>query len=147
METLNVQIKSEHQIKWQVSLSNGETFYEDKEPFNFIADEKSPWNRLIQYTADNKCLITSLSLFYMYKGERRTFNLPSAGNNPKFKAFFDVAKPIDFNFCRHIAMDMNTRESVGNEESFSVIEAIYSDYKLQIWVDDNNPQNCWSLVV
>ena len=128
------------QVKFQVSLSNGQTFYEGKGEFQKIPGELSPWNKLIQYTIQNKCLITSLCL-YTDKGQR--FNLPSAGKNPKFKAFIDTDKPYDYRVFRSLGSDIDG----DNPEWFTVAEAIYKEYKLQIWVDEMNPDNCWVLKI
>lgn len=143
MQTLN------HKVKFKVSLSNGQTFYEGREPFNEILNEKSPWQRLIKYTVDNKCVITSLSL---YTDDGRTFNLPSLGKNPKFREFANkVDKPIDFNVSRKMAREADVvNEKVGNvviNEWYTIAEAIYSSYSLQLWVDEQDPRNCWVLVV
>lgn len=141
-----------HKAKWQVSLSNGETFFEGKGSFKEIEGELSPWQRLIRYTADKKIEITSLSL---YTDDGRTFNLPSLGKNPKFRPFLEVDKPIDYNLARYVARDISGIKE-GNEgkvtsvkvsDWFTVAEAVYSTYKLQLWVDENNPKNCWVSVV
>lgn len=137
-----------HSIFWQVSLSNGETFYENKGDYKTIPGELSPWNRLQKYIADNKLLITSLSL---YTQDGRTFNLPSAGRSPKFRPFQVAEKPLDYNYAHYIARE---HDIVDNEvqktevsEWFTVIEAIYPEYRLQVWVDEQNPKNSWVLVV
>lgn len=148
METLT------HKVKFKVSLSNGQTFYEGKAPFNDIPGENSPWQRLIKYTVDNKCHITSLSLFTEYPDGKtnQTFNLPSLGKNPKFREFsLKEDKPIDFQVSRKMAREADV---VGNEVSnvaisewYTIAEAIYPTYTLQLWVDELNPKNCWVLVV
>lgn len=135
-------------VFWQVSLSNGETFFENKGQFVMIPGELSPWQRLIKYIVANKLTITSLSL---YTEDGRTFNLPSAGRNPKFNPFQLAEKPIDYNFSHTISRE---HEIVDNKvvgtlvvDWFATIEAIYKDYKLQLWVDENNTRNSWVLVV
>jgi len=139
-------------VFWQVSLSNGETFFENKGRFVEIPNELSPWQKLYKYIAENKLLITSLSL---YTNDGRTFNLPSAGKNPKFKPFNDAPKPIDYNFFRAIAREFTGMQE-GNKATiintkisdwFTIIEASYPSYKLQLWVDNRNTKNCWVLVV
>lgn len=141
-----------HNVKFKVSLSNGETFYEGKAPFEEIKGELSPFQRLIQYTVRNKCEITSLSLYVEKDGKTRTFNLPSAGKNPKFKEFtVQKEKPIDFQVYRKLAQDFNIvdKNITGSEvvEWYTVAEAIYPTYRLQLWVDEVNPDNCWVLAV
>lgn len=137
-----------HKVLFQVSLSNGETFYEGKGKFVHIDGELSPWQRLIKYTSEKKVLITSLSL---YTEDGRTFNLPSAGRDPKFRPFTLAEKPIDFDYHHTLAqehdiVDNKIVKSVASDW-FTYIEAIYPDYKLQLWVDENNTGNSWVLVV
>ena len=135
METLK------HKVKWQVSLSNGETFFEGKGQFEEVDGEKSPWQRLEQYLLDEGAEITSLSL---YTDDGRTFNLPTAGQNPKFNPHLPgkIEKPLDFLCFRYMEADVN-REGSKMHKLFTVAEAIYPDYKVQQWVDENNPQNSW----
>ena len=135
-------------VFWQVSLSNGETFYENKGIFVLIPGELSPWKRLLNYIVEHKVEITSLSLFTK---DGRTFNLPSAGKNPKFAPFALAEKPIDYIFNRYLArehevVDMKVVKTEATDW-FAVIEAIYPTYKLQLWVDENNTRNSWVLVV
>jgi len=140
-----------HHVKFKVSLSNGQTFYEGKPPFEEIPNDLSPWQRLIQYTIDNQCLITSLSL---YTEDGKTFNLPSSGKNPKFREFAKLEKPIDYNVSRKIATEMDAiRTEQGIETSnrrisewYTIAEAIYPTYSLQLWVDEQDTRNCWVLV-
>ena len=142
-------------VKWQVSLSNGETFQEGNNPYEVRPGELSPWQRLIKYIAVNKLQITSIGLVNIFG---QTFNLPSAGRNPKFRVFAQAEQPLDFNFFRQIGADMTVPAEMmkkGGElnirpeqasDWFTVIEAIYSKHSLQIWVDENNPKNSWVLV-
>lgn len=140
-------------IFWQVSLSNGETFYDGKGIFVHIEGGLSTWNRLIKYTVENKVLITSLSLFTYDKGEKhpRTFNLPSAGRDPKFAPFALAEKPIDFRYGHFLAQEHDVVKNVVVKsvatDWFAYIEAIYPTYKLQLWVDENNTRNSWVLLV
>jgi hypothetical protein len=141
-------LKNKHKVLFQVSLSNGETFFEEKGKFITIPGELSPWQRLINYTAEKKLLITSLSL---YTSDGQTFNLPSSGRDPKFRPFSLAEKPIDYNYCHYLAREHKVvdNEIVGTNPSdwFAVVEAIYADYKLQLWVDENNTKNCWVLAI
>lgn len=139
---------SKHHVLWQVSLSNGENFFEEKGEYKEIPGLPSPWQRLNKHIAENNLLITSLSL---YTKDGRTFNLPSAGRDPKFAPFAMAEKPIDFNLCRYVGRE---HDIAGNEiqntkvsDWFTVAEAIYPDHKLQIWVDEKNTRNSWVLVV
>lgn len=152
METQNI-IPHKHNVKFKVSLSNGETYYEGKAPFEEIVNQPSPWQRLIRYTIDKKCTITSLAL---YTDSGQTFNLPSLGKNPKFKEFATLKeKPIDFQVSRKIATEMDVVKTEAGyntsnrkvAEWYTVAEAIYPSYSLQLWVDEQDTKNCWVLVV
>lgn len=137
-----------HNALWQVSLSSGETFYEEKGDYISVPGQLSPWQRLQKYIVETKTEITSLSL---YTNDGRTFNLPSSGKNPKFRPFSVSKKPIDYNMCRYLGQDIritgSKQETIGSSDHFTVIEAIYPDYKLQVWVDEKNTRNSWTLVV
>ena len=139
-----------HTVKFQVSLSNGETFFEGKGKFQEVAGELSPWQKLMNYIEDNRLEITSLALF---TDEGRKFNLPHAGKNPKFAPQMKVefAAPYTFNLFRYI--EYNLKGAGGKITSqkvhslFTVIEAIYPKFKVQLWVDENDHDNCRVLVV
>lgn len=128
-------------VKFKVGLSNGETHYEGKAPYELIKGELAPWHRLQIYLKEKNLTITSLSL-YTDKGQ--TFNLPSAGNNPKFKAFQFLEKPIELNYKRIFERDLEPN-AVG--EVLVCIEAVYSSYILKLFVSESNPDNCWVLVI
>ena len=136
-----------HNVKWQVSLSNGETFYEEKGNFKSIPNIDSPWQRLNEYACDVKADITSLSL---YTNDGRSFNLPSAGKNPKFRAFDMQEKPLYYEMYRKLGQDFikggNAMNPVSESALFTVIVAYYDGYQLQLWVDENNTKNCWTLM-
>jgi hypothetical protein len=133
---------------WLASLSNGQTFAEGKGDYVEIKGELSPWQRLRRYIVDKRVEITSLSL---YTRDGRSFNLPSSGRNPKFRPFDVAQKPIDFILSRYFGRDLDVVDNkivgLSPSDHFTVIEAIYPDYKLQLWVDENNTRNCWTLVV
>jgi hypothetical protein len=124
-----------HNVIWQVSLSNGETLSEDPQ---------FGWQELMKYAAQKDATITSLTLL----ADGRTFNLPSAGNNPKFKYFTDAPKPLGYRVSRAIGTEYN---NVGGDkritDHFTIGIAVYNDYELQIWVDENNCKNSWGQVI
>lgn len=138
-----------HAIKWQVSLSNGETLFEDKGNFCEVEGEPSPWQKLLLYMAEKRAVITSLSL---YSDDGGHWNLPSAGKNPKFRAFFEAPKPIDFDCYRAMGTDFlrgqeDNKFRPQEPDLFTVARAIYANgRKIEIWVDENNPRNCWTLM-
>lgn len=140
-----------HKVKFQVSLSDGQTLYEGKGILEEIAGEKSPWQKLQTYVVDQKVEITSLSLF---TDDGRHFNLPTAGANPKFNPQIpgERPKPLDFEIFRYIDYDIKAipigevvEKKVANW--FTVAEVMYPKYKIQIWVDENNSQNSWLMVI
>lgn len=124
--------------RWKVGLSNGHVFTEGTDPFSFVPGEDSPWLKLKAYLKESGARITALSLVY----NGRTYNLPSNSNNPKFAAFANNEKPIDFDFGRVYGMDDNGY----NKDVFAVIEAFYQDRVLQLWIDEKNQNNTWVLV-
>jgi len=134
-----------YNVKWQVSLNNGETFYENKGFFLEIENELSPWNKLQNYILQNNFYITSLSL-YTDTGQR--WNLPSLSQNPKFKAFDLAIKPFKFSLERKIGLDWDDKNK---QDIYTCIIAWFNigeeQYKLSTWVDEKNTNNCWSLIV
>ena len=132
----------EHNVKWQVSLNNGETLYEGKGNFVEVEGELSPWNKMQEYITANNLEITSLSL-YTDSGQR--WNLPSKGSNPKFRAFDMTTKPYKLQLERVFGMDYDAQQ---NPERFTTINAFYDyegvTYKLSIWVDEKNTNNTWT---
>lgn len=130
-------------VQWIASLSNGETLHEGKGNFEEINGELSPWQKLLKYLEERDVEITSLSLG-TNSGKR--WNIPSAGKNPKFKEFADVAKPIGYRFFRKIGMD-TSGANAGKEDLFTCIEAQYSNgVRLQVWVDDESHVS-WSALI
>lgn len=133
----------EHNVKWQVSLNNGETLYEGKGNFIEVEGELSPWNKMLEYLQANNLEITSLSL-YTDSGQR--WNLPSKGGNPKFRAFDIAQKPYKLQLERVQGMDWDDQN---NPDIYTTINAFYDYegviYKLSVWVDEKNTNNTWTL--
>lgn len=133
----------EHNVKWQVSLNNGETLYEGKGNFIEVEGELSPWNKMLEYLQANNLEITSLSL-YTDSGQR--WNLPSKGGNPKFRAFDMAQKPFKLQLERVQGMDWDDQN---NPDIYTTINAFYDYegviYKLSVWVDEKNTNNTWTL--
>lgn len=122
--------------------------YEGKGAFAEVANQLSPWQNLMRHIDDEGVTITSLSLF---TDAGQTFNLPAAGRNPKFRIFEAGEVPIDYNAFHALAHEAGRNKTTGEMERstdfFAVAEAIYSDRRLQVWVDERNPRNCWSVIV
>lgn len=133
-----------HNVCWQVSLSNGETLFEEKGDYKWLPDVVSPWSRLMDYIVINGLEITSLAL---YTRDGKTYNLPSLGKNPKFQEFNKAQKPIDYQVSRKVSREMKFVDNVvQNTETvslYTVASAFFNGYELQLWVDENNTKNCW----
>lgn len=136
---METQIK-EPRVKFKVSLSNGETLYEGKGNFQRLAGLEAPYARLLSYISENNLNITS---FALYTDTGKVFNLPSLGNNPKFKEFQEIKKPLSYNLFRKLGKNI---EANSTEDLLVCAEAYYSGIRLQLWVDDNNPDNSWVLI-
>lgn len=133
-----------HTVRWIASLNNGETYHEEKGDYKTIEGELSPWQRLQKYIQEKGLRITSLGLQTAYS--ERTYNLPSAGANPRFKAFEDAPKPVEYKMYRRAGVDIMNGQA-HNEEVYTVAEATYGDgRKLQIWVHETTLQ-AWTLII
>lgn len=130
-------------VKWSCSLSNGETVYEGKGNFKRIPGELSPYLKLKRYIKEQELEITSFSL---YTDDNKRWNLPSKGSNPKFKAFDDSDRPKRYKFFRKVGADVISGV-MENKEVYSIIEAEFENYKLQIWVSEKEPHPSWSLII
>lgn len=126
-------------VLFKASLSNGENVYEGKGKYHRYPNKPAPWRRLLTYCKKNRLSITSVSL---YTRDGRTFNLPSAGNNPKFHAFTETDKPYSYRFFRKMGQNLDSNRA----DLFTVVEANYDTYVLQLWVDEH-ARNVWSLVL
>ncbi len=134
----------QHQALFQVSLSNGETIFEGKGDYQGIEGQPSPWQRLLSHLAVSAATITSLAI---YAGARR-YMLPSVGKGgPNFIAYQEAPRPIGFTFYRKLGQNLNaTMQPTSNAEVFAVAQATMPDgSKLELWVSDENPDNCWTL--
>lgn len=129
-----------HNVKWQVSLSNGLTIFEDKGDYIEKEGAPSPWQRLLAFLDNTNVYITSLSL---YTDEGQHWSLPSAGKNPKFAAFYEAPKPLGFACFRKLGMDVATTGETSGEQLFTVAQAQVEGGFLEIWVDEKNPLNSW----
>jgi hypothetical protein len=125
---------------WKVELSNGEKFKEGIKPFEIEKGRLSPWLRLKNYLQEKNLKIVSLSL---ENEKEKSFNLPTLKNRPKFAEFHRIEEPKELNCFTKIGLEFGNNEI---KEEFKVIEAIYNDYKLQLWLNIEN-SNCFVLVL
>lgn len=130
-------------LKWHVGLSNGESYTEGAKPFLVVPDQLSPWLQLQEYLKANDLKITSLQIIDTLPIKVRRFHLPSSGSNPKFRAFMLSEKPLEYKFARVLGGNVL---GPANTEVFARAEAVYQSYRLQLWVSENDPDNCWVLV-
>ena len=133
-----------NRVRWFVGLSNGNMVHEGVGDFEVVGNELSPWSRLLQMVVENNLKITSLGLV---TDSGQTFNLPSLGSHPKFRPFYSANMPIDYRMFRTVAMALNKKGGKIREDRYAVIEAVYEDRRLQIWVSENDPRNCWTLTL
>ena len=121
----------ESKIKFICGLSNGETLIEGKGVLSKVKGGLSPWWKLQEYLKDKDLKIHSFNLWI---GDRH-YNLPS------FKPKFGGEVPIAYNCFRKMASNvMGGDESV---EHYICAEAIYEDYKVQIWIDEVDQNKMW----
>lgn len=147
--------KTPHQVGFYAGLSNGETIYEGKGDWIDYQDGRSsPWQRLQTYLAENKVEIRSFGLYVFDAGEQypRTFNLPSLRANPEkirpnHAIAFNAPRPFDYHFFRGLTRKQGSSGEMEPESLYTVAEAIYQGAKMQIWVDEANTKNCWTLLV
>mgnify|MGYP001182323046 FL=1 len=125
----------ESKIKFVCGLSNGEDLVEGKGILSIVPGEDSPWWKLQKYIKENNLKITS---FYLSYGDKH-FVLPSV--SPKFGG----QSPIGYNCYRRYEGDV--LGSGQNYEHYAVAEAIYPDFKVQLWVDEKEGMKSWINIV
>lgn len=126
-------------VLWHVVLSNGAIMHEGMDDYAYIDAEKSPWQKLQEYIKKNDLTINSL---YLSTITGKFHYLNTAGSAPNFAPFRSVKQPLEYTMRRYFARTMNSSE----EELYTVAIAKYETYELQLWVNDKNPRESWSLV-
>jgi len=155
MDRLELQLPPlpDPQIFFISSLSNGETIIEGRGDYSWKPGIKSPWNRLVRYSAEKKATIISLSLC---TPGGATFTFPPISGKPRFKAFTELTpeeRPLDFEVKRFIAQEMNvginkkktTITDNAVAEFYTIAEAIYKDFSIEIWVNELNIKHSWTV--
>jgi len=145
-----------HNVRFSVTVSNGEVFYEGAGILEEVLGEISPWQKLHKYLINNKLYITSLSLHT----DQSTYHLPSPLKASNFGSFREAKNPIDYDLKRSIGREKTmTRPEKGEfsegdvvvKEWFTVGVAIYDAYDLEIWVDefgkDKGIDACFTVIV
>lgn len=121
-------------VKFIVGLSNGESLTEGKGVLSIVAGEDSPWHKLQKYIKENNLKITSMSLYSKTEVGNRHYHLPNE------KSKFGGEVPISYNCFRMFADDGLT---AGSYEHYTVIEAVYKDFKIQLIASEIDPDKSW----
>jgi len=130
----------EEKVKFVVGLSNGEILTEGK---GILEKDGtlSPWHKLQAYLKDNDLEIRSMSLYSKTKVGNRHYHLP---NDPqkwaKFNKWQEGEVPIGYRCFRGVESDWGKDTSTS---VYTCAEAIYKDYKVQLWVSEIDNDKCW----
>ena len=125
----------ERKVKFVVGLSNGEILIEREGILSVVKGEDSPWWKLQKYIKDNDLEIRSMYLVSKTKVGNRHYNLPN--EKGKFKGI----TPSGFNCFRYYATDGLSGDA--NVEHYCVAEAIYPEYRVQLWISELDPDKSW----
>lgn len=125
-------------IQWIVGLSNGETLIENEGVVSYIAGELSPWHKLQKYIKENELAITSLSLVSKTSVGNRHYNLPNSSQK------FGGMVPVSYNCCTYVDTDFLSNKLYG---LYKVAEAIYEDFKVQLYVSELDADKSWINIV
>ena len=131
----NIPAIPESKIRFICGLSNGEDLVEGKGLLSIVKGEDSPWWKLQKYVKDNNLKITSFYLAY----KDRHFVLPSS--DPKFGG----EVPIFYNCFRRFGGDV--LGSGDSWEHYCIAEAVYEDFKVQLFVDEKECEKSWVNIV
>lgn len=135
-----------HRVLWNVSLSNGENFREGSGRFEETEGGPSPWQQLLKYIEEAGASITALWLSCP-NGARHTLPTMGIRDNPKLSAFHDREKPQRLRCFHRIAGDAGADGEIVNADLYTIAEATFKNYKLQIFVSEHDPNVSWVLVV
>ena len=125
----------ESNVKFVCGLSNGESLVEGKGILAIVKGEDSPWWKLQKYLKERDLTINS---FGLWTGDRH-YNLPSKTTK------FSGEIPISYNCFRKVSTDA----LIGGElkEHYVCAEAIYDNYKIQLWIDELEGLKSWVNIV
>jgi hypothetical protein len=127
------------QVKFVVGLSNGENLTEGEGILSIIPGEDSPWWKLQKHLKENGLKITSMSLYSKTEVGNRHYHLPNDTNK------FDGEVPIGYNCFRRYSGDvLGTGQ---NYEHYTCMEAEYTDFKVQLYVSERDPDKVWINIV
>lgn len=137
--------------RWLASLSDGTTAIEGKPPFEEIPGEPSPWQKLSLHLARNGLEITGLRIQVEREGEPvRTFNLPSKSPKQRWASLKPLL-PSGFNYFRRVEQFMEPtpdgKLQLAQGRRFIEIHARYPDFDLVLIVDEDEGNECWTMVL
>jgi hypothetical protein len=124
----------ESHIRFVAGLSNGETLVEGRGKLERVDGGLAPWHKLQAYIKENNLTINSFGLWI---GDRH-YNLPSM--KPKFGGEI----PLGYHCSRKFSADASlVGGSVEHPSIYICAEAIYEDYKVQLWIDEQDDNKVW----
>jgi hypothetical protein len=129
-----------HRVAWGVTLSNGESFSEGETPFEEVAGEPSPWNRLLDYMGDARLKVTAI---WLTTPGGATHHLPSMQTelDPQLAAFHSAPRPSRLRCFRKAAGNGRVTSL------FTIAEAQFRTHKVQLFVNESDPDESWSTVI
>jgi hypothetical protein len=138
-----------HRVLWNVSLSNGENFREGSGRFVEIEGGLSPWQQLKVYLLEwptGRIHITALWLTCP-NGARHV--LPSMGirHKPLLSKFHEAEPPTGLRCFRKLGGNATPGDpEIKDKDLYTVGEATFETYKVQIFVSEHDPNLSWVLV-
>jgi hypothetical protein len=144
----------DHKVKWKAVLNNGVIAIEGEGDY-CENNDISPWQRLEKFVIDNNLEIVDVSLF---TANGQTFCLPTHQNRPRVKAFERKEQNASYVVLRTIAREADVTRDNNNYnvskdvlvEHYTILRVYYIDnghnYTAEVWVNEQNTNNCWFLI-
>jgi len=134
----------DEKVKFVVGLSNGENLTEGEGVLEKDGT-LTPWHKLQEYLKEKGIEIRSMSLFSKTELGNRHYHLPNSQDKwDKFNKWTKSEVPIGYNCFRGVESDWGKLDGVG---VYTCAEAIYPDYKVQLWVSEVDPDKSWISVL
>lgn len=125
----------EEKVRFVCGLSDGSMLVEGTGVLKKDGTD-STWIKLQNYLREKNLKISSMSLISKTKVGNRHYHLPN--EIVKFQGY-EGKVPKDYNCFRRVyTNDGNTLTGY-----YTVIEAIYNDYRVQLWVSEVDNDKCW----
>lgn len=135
-----------HNVRWKVTLNNNHVHTEGDGFFVERISGPSPFQKLKKLLQEKELTIKTLALF---SADGREWILPSqdVSHMPHFEPFRTSSRPIEYLVKRFVGKNMNNDKPVNNmNDLYTVGVAVYSDYELQLWVNENNTKETFTIV-